>query len=148
MQIIIRLAGREDLPDILDIYRELEADEGTVLTTDEANNIFDRIATYPNYRIYVAQADNKIVGTFALAVMDNLAHMGAPSGLIEDVVVRSDCQGKGIGKQMMRFALACCRENGCYKVALSSNKKRTSAHQFYESLGFQKHGYSFTIEPE
>jgi GNAT superfamily N-acetyltransferase len=51
------------------------------------------------------------------------------------------------GQQMMQFAMHCCREKGCYKVVLSSNIKREAAHRFYESLGFQKHGYSFIVEP-
>lgn len=78
--------------------------------------------------------------------MDNLAHMGAKSGLIEDVVIKSEFQGKGIGKQMMLHAMEVCKKSGCYKVSLSSNLKREKAHQFYEGLGFQKHGYSFLIE--
>jgi predicted GNAT family acetyltransferase len=39
------------------------------------------------------------------------------------------------------------REAGCYKMALSSNVKRAAAHAFYESLGFERHGYSFVIRP-
>ena len=38
------------------------------------------------------------------------------------------------------------REAGCYKLVLSSNQKRARAHAFYESLGFQRHGFSFSIE--
>ncbi len=83
-----------------------------------------------------------------MAIMDNLANSGKPSGLIEDVVVKTECQGRGIGTQMMNFAVNLCRECGCYKVALSSNLKRIKAHAFYESLGFEKHGYSFLIELE
>jgi GNAT superfamily N-acetyltransferase len=49
---------------------------------------------------------------------------------------------------MMHFALAQARTAGCYKMALSSNLRRTSAHAFYESLGFRKHGYSFVMELE
>ena len=78
--------------------------------------------------------------------MDNLAHQGIPSGVIEDVVVGERYQGKGIGKAMMTYAVNVCREQGCYKVALSSNVKREKAHRFYESLGFEKHGYSFYVE--
>ena len=102
--------------------------------------------TYPDYRMYVALLDGSIVGTFALLIMDNLAHLGAPSGVVEDVVVRSDRQGLGIGKQMMRFAMARCRERGCYKLALSSNLKREAAHRFYEDLGFKRHGYSYVVD--
>ena len=78
--------------------------------------VFDRMASYPDYKVYTAEADGEIVGTFALAIMDNLAHMGAPSGLIEDVVVKEECRGLGIGKKMMLFALERCREAGCYKT--------------------------------
>ena len=52
-------------------------------------------------------------------------------------------QARGVGKAMMRFARARCRKAGCYKLALSSNLKRAAAHRFYESLGFEKHGFSF-----
>ena len=78
--------------------------------------------------------------------MDNLAHMGAPSGVVEDMVVHAHWRGKGIGKQMMGFAIDRCRERGCYKLALSSNVRLEAAHRFYESIGFRRHGYSFLVE--
>jgi GNAT superfamily N-acetyltransferase len=96
--------------------------------------------------IYVATLDGSIIGTFELLIMDNLAHMGAPSGVLEDVVVHGDWRGRGVGKQMVRFAMDRCRERGCYKLALSSNLKRAAAHRFYDRLGFQRHGYSFVVE--
>ncbi len=79
--------------------------------------------------------------------MDNLAHNGAPSAIIEDVAVDPGWQGRGIGKQMMQYAMKLCRDKGCYKAALSSNLKREKAHAFYESLGFERHGYSYRIDP-
>lgn len=144
--IIIRPATKEDLTDILQLYGQLEIDNGDILPLNEAENLFDRINQYPNYKIYVACLEKKLIGTFALLIMDNLAHMGAKSGLVEDVVVSPEWQGKSVGRQMMEFAMAECRKYGCYKLILSSNKKREYAHRFYENLGFQKHGYSFIVE--
>ena len=46
---------------------------------------------------------------------------------------------------MMRFAMARATEKHCYKIVLSSNAKRERAHSFYESLGFERHGFSFRI---
>jgi len=46
---------------------------------------------------------------------------------------------------MMSHAIGLCRERGCYKVVISSNFKRPKAHAFYESLGFERHGYSFRL---
>jgi len=146
MQIVIRKANNEDLSGILEIYNQPDMDNGKTLSEEQAKVIFKKISTYPNYEIFVAVDDKKIVGTFALAIMDNLAHMGATSGLIEDVIVKTDVQNNEIGKQMMKYAIGYCREYGCYKVALSSNIKREKAHHFYKSLGFKIHGYSFLLE--
>jgi len=142
---IIRIAEEKDLPEILALYLLVE-DDDQILTVDEAKTIFNKMGSYPDYHVYVAEIDGKIAGTFALAIMDNLAHMGSKSGLIEDVVVAESFQGQGIGKQMMRFAVETCKGKSCYKVCLSSNQKRVNAHKFYENLGFKIHGYSFTME--
>ena len=80
--------------------------------------------------------------------MDNLGHRGAPSGIIEDVVVDPDHQRKGIGRAMMRYAKGICKQKGCYKMVLSSKHSRTEAHAFYKSLGFKKHGFSFQVPPK
>jgi len=146
LKVNIREATELDLHDILELYKQPDMDNGSILPLEQAKSIFDKIKSYPNYKIYIAVFDGEIIGTFALAVMDNLAHMGTPSGLIEDVVVKENWQAKGIGKQMMKFAMECCRTYGCYKVVLSSNLKRENAHHFYESLGFKKHGYSFLLD--
>ena len=88
-----------------------------------------------------------MLGSYALLVMHNLAHGGTPSAVVEDVVVDSDQQGRGIGRQLMTHAKDQARAAGCYKLALSSNRQRHAAHAFYESLGFDQHGLSFLIEP-
>ncbi|MCL2774968.1 MAG: bifunctional histidine phosphatase family protein/GNAT family N-acetyltransferase [Oscillospiraceae bacterium] len=147
--IVIRKATGNDLPDILDLYSQPDMDNGEILPLDKAEEIFAKMSTYPDYCVYVAEADgSKIVGTFTLAIMDNMAHMGSESGLIEDVVVSQEYQGKGIGTEMIKYALGICKTKSCYKVCLSSNVKRENAHKFYESLGFKIHGYSFLIELE
>ena len=137
------------MPAILDLYSQPDMDNGIGLTLDNAKEIFAKINTYPDYGVYVAETDGKkIVGTFALAVMDNIAHTGKKSGLIEDVVVSREYRRQGVGTQMMKSAVEICKAKSCYKAALSSNVNRENAHAFYESLGFKIHGYSFLIELE
>jgi len=144
MDVRVREASVADVSTILSIYKD--AGVGRVaVSLDRATAIFDKMRRYPNYKVFVAEGAGQIVGTFALLIMDNLA--GAPSGVVEDVAVQQSFQRKGIGKAMMKFAFEVCRVNGCYKMTLSSNTKRTEAHQFYESLGFVRHGYSFALEP-
>ena len=148
MSVMIREAREADLPAILALYSQPEIDDGDVLPVVEAAKIFRRFAAYPDYRLFVAEEEGVVAGSYALLIMDNLGHLGSPSAVIEDVVVDPKRQGSGIGKVMMREALAEARRKGCYKAALSANQKRDRAHAFYESLGFERHGYSFLVELE
>jgi len=143
---VIREANAEDLQSLLRVYRESGLDPDGNLSLSEGAAILERIKQYPYYKVFVAATDGQIVGTFAVLIMDNLAHKGTRSGLVEAVGVLPSFQGKGIGKEMMQFAMNRCKEHGCYKMALSSNEARTDAHKFYESLGFTRHGFSYRVE--
>jgi GNAT superfamily N-acetyltransferase len=144
--VICRAALKSDLSQILDLYPQPGLDDGARLSLPEAEHLFDRTGQYPDYHLHVAVRGEKIIGTFAMLIMDNLGHLGAPSAVIEDVAVDPEYQGQGVGKVMMTYAFRICKEKGCYKASLSSNMKRNKAHAFYESLGFERHGYSFRID--
>ena len=146
MNISIREANKGDLAVILNLYQEPGFDDPEVLDLASARRIFERMGKYPNYTLYVAEVGGEIAGTFALLIMDNLAHLGTPSGILEDMVVGAKWRGQGIGKRMIAIALEQCRQAGCYKLALSSNVKRTGAHSFYEDLGFERYGYCFEVK--
>jgi GNAT superfamily N-acetyltransferase len=119
--------------------------DGVVLSVEAAVQLFRRIARYPDYHVFVAMDGAALVGTFALLIMDNLAHVGAPSAVVEDVCVDEAHRRRGLGRAMMEFAMKSAAERGCYKLTLSSNIARASAHDFYRSLGFEQHGLSFRV---
>ena len=96
-----------------------------------------------DYHVYVAVDDaGEIVGTFAMAIMDNLGHLGAPSEHWSKTP--RPPAGARIGKQMMRFGDGAGPQPAATSSP-SSNLKRDAAHAFYDSLGFQRHGYSFLV---
>lgn len=151
MMLHIREATADDLPQVLALYAQPGLDDGQVLDVERAREIHAQFARYPSYRLFVAcatEAPEQVLGSYALLVMHNLAHMGTPSAIAEDVVVTTAFRGQGIGRQMMAHAIEQARAAGCYKLALSSNSKRERAHAFYDNLGFQRHGYSFVIETQ
>ena len=144
--LVIREALQSDLPDVLWLYAQLGQDDGSILDMNEAIRIFNIMNSYPDYRVYLAVLNGKTVGTFTLLIMDNIAHNGAKSAVLEDVVVSETMRGQGVGTLMMAFAGNLAKEKGCYKLAFSSNRNRTEAHRFYEKLGFERHGISFLME--
>jgi GNAT superfamily N-acetyltransferase len=143
--ISIRAADTGDLPGVLALYAQPDFDDGHALPIDEAERLFAYFSRYPDYTLYVAEQAGRIVGSFALLIMDNLGHLGAPSAIIEDLVVDPALQGHGVGQAIMNLAVARARGKRCYKILLSSNAKRERAHAFYERLGFERHGYSFRL---
>jgi N-acetylglutamate synthase-like GNAT family acetyltransferase len=148
MSLNIRKATKDDLPTIFELYTAFEAEDAPMFDLEKTARIFTRTESYPNYAIYLAEMDGEIIGTFALLIMDNLAHLGAPEGIIENVAIHPQMQGRRVGKTMMKQAMEICTEASCYKLVLSSSIKRERAHQFYESLGFEKYGYSFRVKTE
>ena len=100
-----REASSTDLEALLGLYALLEFEPAQSLTLEVAGVRFERYREYPNYWIYVVEADEAIVGTFALIIVDSVAHSGKPFAVVEDVVVSQDWQGRGIGKLMMEFAM-------------------------------------------
>ena len=148
LDVSIRKAVNSDLGPIVSLYNLLWTDSDQPLDMKVAANIFGRVQGQPNSSFYVAEHEGRIVGTFVLFIVDNLSHGGAPEGLIENVVVHRKYQRQGVGRQMMSFAMKRCKEEGCYKIVLSSSDKRDNAHEFYESLGFERHGYSFVVNLE
>ena len=139
----IRDASDDDLPAILRILAESGIDGGESFTLEEARDHFARIRQRPGFRLLVAVVDGDTVGTYALLIMEKLGKRGTPAGVVEDVAVLPSRQGQGIGRAMMEHAREACRRAGCYKLALSSSLRRQDAHRFYDSLGFDRHGFSF-----
>ncbi len=143
----IREAVDADLPDILRAYSESGIASEDAYTVEDAREQLAVIRRYPSYRIFVTEVDGVFAGTYALILLDNLNKRGARAAIVEDVAVLPGFQGRGVGRAMMEHAREESRLAGCYKMALSSNLKREGAHAFYDSLGFERHGYSFVIRP-
>ena len=136
---LVRLATASDLSDLLRLYRQLTGDEAGSLAPDSvaAKALFEAIAAQPRRDLLVAEVDGKVVGTLDLLTVANLSHGGSPWGIVENVVVDETSRGRGIGRSLMDEAVRRCRDAGCYKVQLLSNKRRSQAHEFYRSVGFE-----------
>jgi GNAT superfamily N-acetyltransferase len=144
--VAIREADENDLPAVLRLYALPDFDDGKALPLQDSVERLQQMRSYPDYRLYVALLDGRIVGTFTLLIAEKILHMGAKAAIVDDVIVDTPCRGRAIGKAMMSAAVDMARARGCYKLALSTNAKRIEAHRFYESLGFARHGYSYAIE--
>jgi ribosomal protein S18 acetylase RimI-like enzyme len=98
---------------------------------------FDALESDPNINLVVAEdADGTVVGCLQLCVLQGLSSQGASRGLIEDVRVAAHCRSRGIGEQLVQWAVAQARAKGCKLIELLTNNSRLDAQRFYKRLGF------------
>jgi len=106
---------------------------------------FARLDADPGIRLVVAEEGGIVVGCLQLCILPGLSSQGASRGLIEDVRVASHRRSRGIGEQLVQWAITQARERQCKLVELLTHQTRVDAQRFYERLGFSKSHVGMTI---
>ncbi|GAB3661354.1 GNAT family N-acetyltransferase [Streptomyces sparsus] len=143
----IRPATADDLPvlvgmladDPLGAARESPDDLGPYRAA------FARITADPNQHLVIAERDGRPAGTLQLTVVPGLSRQGADRALVEAVRVHTDERGTGLGTELLNWAVAEARRQGCALVQLTSDATRVDAHRFYERLGFEASHLGFKM---
>ncbi|TDE34277.1 GNAT family N-acetyltransferase [Nonomuraea mesophila] len=138
LSLLFRRARQDDVPaivamladDPLGAQREGDPGDKRYLAA------FERIDADPYDELIVAERDGKVVGTMQLTYLAGLSRLGAERCQIEAVRVAASERGRGLGRKMIQWAVDRARARGCAMVQLTSDKSRTDAHRFYDSLGF------------
>ena len=145
----VRLARAADLPALIQLYRELHAADPSYRSPSiaEMRKAFGAIRRNRDHRILIAEAEHQPIGSLHVLIFRHLGHGFRPAAVIENVVVAGAHRSKGIGEAMMAEADRIARRHRCYKMSLTTNRRRTRAHRFYERLGWRRshHGYSVCL---
>ena len=107
---------------------------------------FEALDRDPNIRLVVAQdADGAVIGCLQLCILPGISSQGASRGLIEDVRVATHCRSRGIGEQLVQWAVAEARARQCKLIELLTHHTRVDAQRFYARLGFQPSHVGMTL---
>src|SRR4051812_1787412 len=140
--ITIRQATLEDLPEIIrliaDDYLGKQRESFELPIKSAYLDAFREIDVDPNNELVVAEIDGAIVGTMQLTFTPSLSFQGGRRSTVESVRVDDEFRGRGIGREMMLWAIDRARKRGCISMQLTSHNTRQRAHDFYERLGFEK----------
>ena len=146
----IRPAKLADIPRLLELYGELSLSTSPVekaLSPSAADyeRAFERMTYSPGLELLVLEEGGEVAGVVELLIVPNLSHSALPWAAIESLIVDERFRRKGFGRMLMDYAIKRAREAGCYKLVLTSNKKRLEAHKFYRSLGFEETSLGFRL---
>ena len=134
--LIIRFAEVDDTADIFSLINELASYEklSHLITTsiDELKvNLFGKEKFV---EILIAEYDNKIVGQ-ALFFKNFSTFLGKPGIYLEDLFVKPDFRGKGIGKALLEKIISIAKERNYGRVEWSVLDWNESAIDFYNKMG-------------
>lgn len=137
-----RRAVHGDDATLRELARELGSEPPPI---PEFRRAFQQLLTVPHVSVWLALDGERVAGTFTLAIVPTLGTRCRPLALVENVMVAAGMQRRGIGRSMMDEAMRLAAAARCYKLMLSSNFSHPGAHEFYDALGFERHGQSFTL---
>jgi len=109
---------------------------------------FSAIDSDTNNELIVVESGKQLVGMLQLTFIPYLTHIGSWRCLIEGVRVHENYRNLGLGRQFFQWAIERARSRDCAIVQLTSNKQRTEAIRFYQSLGFvsSHEGFKLSLE--
>jgi len=132
----IRPATAADVPLILEFIRDLaeyEREPQAAVAT-AADLLRDGFGPEPKFRVDLAEWSGEPAG-FAFYFWNYSTWQGRPGLYLEDLFVRPQFRGKGIGKALLVHLARVALKNNCGRLVWQVLDWNTPAIEFYQSLG-------------
>ncbi len=132
----VRNAEEKDIPLILNFIKEIAEYEklSDAVTADEITLKNSLFGENPAAKVLLAYLDEFPVA-FAVYFFNFSTFVGKPGLYLEDVFVKPEFRGKGIGKQILIQLAKIAKENDCGRFEWAVLDWNEPAINFYKSLG-------------
>ena len=133
---VIKPATVEDVPLILSFIKELAEYEQLLdqVVATEAILKETLFSGHSHAEVIIGYLNHSPV-SFALFFHNFSTFLGRPGLYLEDLYVKSEMRGKGIGKQMLAYLAGLAVDRGCGRLEWWVLDWNTSAIEFYKRLG-------------
>lgn len=139
-EITFREAVREDLDQIVGMLADdmlgSKRERYELPLPDCYVQAFQAIDADPNNELIVACKDSEVIGVQQITFTPQIVRQGGWRATIEGVRTASSHRGKGVGYQLITWAIERAKERNCQLVQLTTDKERSEALRFYQKLGF------------
>lgn len=98
------------------------------------------------YLAVVQDSGGALSGTFQLTLVPGLSRRGATRLQIEAVRIAASARGRGLGTALFAWAHEYGRRHGAVLAELTTDKRRTEAHRFYDRLGYRASHEGYKLE--
>lgn len=138
MNVAVDFATEADLPAMADLLYELFTLESDFRPEREKQlrGLKLILDTPAIGQLFVLRVDGAVAG-MANALITVSTAQGTRVLLLEDVIVRSNLKGAGLGRKLVEHVCAWAKAQGMTRVTLLADKDNAAALTFYERLGFE-----------
>jgi ribosomal protein S18 acetylase RimI-like enzyme len=137
----LEAARPDDLPQLVELLRVLFTQEHELApeAAKQRRGLSRILADTAVGCIYVARDGARVLGMVSILKSVSTAE-GGPVGLLEDLVVRPECRGQGVGAKLLAYAIAQARADGLLRLTLLTDGDNLGAQRLYEKAGFARSG--------
>jgi len=132
----IRQAEKKDISSILSMIKELAEYEKLLHKVETTEQHLEKVIFGENkfVEVLIAEYDNKICGQ-TIFFKNFSTFVGKPGYYIEDLYVKPEYRGKGIGKALLDAVIDKAKENNFGRVEWVVLDWNVSAIEFYKNRG-------------
>jgi GNAT superfamily N-acetyltransferase len=140
--LIIRSAEPPDVPRLVELLRAgaLDGPDRSTVPGPGLEGFRAGLAdirSTPGNDVLVAEVDGEVVGMCQVIMFRHFHHQGGRCAELESMHVLPRMRSQGVGGRLLEAAVATAEQAGCYRIQLTSNRRRTDAHRFYQRHGFE-----------
>jgi ribosomal protein S18 acetylase RimI-like enzyme len=132
-------AGEADADLLLEMVRAFHQEEGRVFGTAGAAAVAAIAGGEPLARAWIARRGDHVLGYVVITLGYSIEY-GGRDGFIDDLYVVPGEREQGVGRALLRFAVARAMELGIGTLHLEVEAGNETAHRLYRSAGFEATG--------
>jgi len=139
MNKVFSIACLNELPELIELLNDLfTQDIEFAPDYNKQKTGLEAIIQNPEIgEILVLKVDDRIVGMVSLLYSISTA-LGGKVAIIEDMIIRKDYRGKGLGKELLAQAIAFSKKRDCLRLTLLTDFNNDVAIRFYRQFGFKQ----------
>ncbi len=131
------LLKAEDINEIAILGQQLNPS----LTVIDVENLLREMFELPNYICFGVYKNDKLVGISS--AWTTIRFYSGKQLEVDNVIVDSTVQSKGLGKQFFQYIENWAKENNYKTIELNTYVQNFRSHKFYFNLGFSILGFHF-----
>ncbi|NJK44835.1 MAG: GNAT family N-acetyltransferase [Pleurocapsa sp. SU_196_0] len=133
---VLKTFFHQDLNILLELMRDYYAHDGLEFNAAKAAQAVKDMLETSGGRVWLILEADIVIGYVVLIWSYSLEYGGLAAEL-DELYLRSEARGHGVGRAVMQQVLEICREAGVVLLRLETEPGNEAARGFYGSLGFE-----------